>query len=128
MVFFSVNALWKNKIAVLVGDFLLAKGLMLSVNNDDFNLLKIVSEAVKSPLMIHLPSMEINGSHEMISYHLSELKNIENRLAAFYSDVTELDKDTIYSLLQNETFLSPQESLELGFATQIQAAPKPHQK
>src|SRR5690606_11015167 len=45
--FFSVNALWKNKIAVLVGDYLLAKGLLLSINNDDFNLLKIVSEAVK---------------------------------------------------------------------------------
>lgn len=45
--FFSVNALWKNKIAVLVGDYLLAKGLLLSINNDDFKLLKIVSEAVK---------------------------------------------------------------------------------
>lgn len=45
--FFSINALWKNKIAVLVGDFLLSKGLLLSVNNGDFNLLKIVSEAVK---------------------------------------------------------------------------------
>ncbi len=45
--FFSVNALWKNKIAVLVGDFLLAKGLLLSVNNEDFQLLKVVSEAVK---------------------------------------------------------------------------------
>jgi len=45
--FFSVNALWKNKIAVLVGDYLLSKGLLLSINNGDFNLLKIVSEAVK---------------------------------------------------------------------------------
>lgn len=45
--FFSINALWKNKIAVLVGDFLLSKGLLLSVNNNDFELLKIVSEAVK---------------------------------------------------------------------------------
>src|SRR5690606_28995839 len=45
--FFSVNALWKNKIAVLVGDFLLAKGLLLSVNNEDFQLLKIVSDAVQ---------------------------------------------------------------------------------
>lgn len=45
--FFSVNALWKNKIAVLVGDYLLAKGLLLSVDNDDFNLLKIVSHAVQ---------------------------------------------------------------------------------
>lgn len=45
--FFSLNALWKNKIAVLVGDYLLSKGLLLSVNNNDFDLLKIVSEAVK---------------------------------------------------------------------------------
>ncbi|MES2416824.1 MAG: polyprenyl synthetase family protein [Bacteroidota bacterium] len=45
--FFSINALWKNKIAVLVGDFLLAKGLLLSVNNNEFGLLKIVSEAVQ---------------------------------------------------------------------------------
>ncbi len=45
--FFSVNALWKNKIAVLIGDFLLSKGLLLSLDNDDFRLLKIVSNAVK---------------------------------------------------------------------------------
>ena len=45
--FFSINALWKNKIAVLVGDYLLSKGLLLSINNGDFKLLKIVSEAVK---------------------------------------------------------------------------------
>jgi octaprenyl-diphosphate synthase len=45
--FFSVNALWKNKIAVLVGDYLLSSGLLLSINNNDFHLLKIVSEAVR---------------------------------------------------------------------------------
>lgn len=45
--FFSINALWKNKIAVLVGDYLLSKGLLLSLDNNDFSLLKIVSEAVK---------------------------------------------------------------------------------
>jgi octaprenyl-diphosphate synthase len=45
--FFSINALWKNKIAVLVGDYLLSRGLLLSVDNGDFNLLKLVSEAVK---------------------------------------------------------------------------------
>jgi octaprenyl-diphosphate synthase len=45
--FFSINALWKNKIAVLVGDFLLSKGLLLSIENNDFELLRIVSEAVK---------------------------------------------------------------------------------
>ncbi|PSK94792.1 polyprenyl synthetase family protein [Taibaiella chishuiensis] len=45
--FFSVNALWKNKVAVLVGDYLLSKGLLLSLENDDFQILKIVSTAVK---------------------------------------------------------------------------------
>ncbi|MES2617596.1 MAG: polyprenyl synthetase family protein [Bacteroidota bacterium] len=45
--FFSLNALWKNKIAVLVGDYLLAKGLLLSIDNDDFDMLKIVSDSVK---------------------------------------------------------------------------------
>jgi octaprenyl-diphosphate synthase len=45
--FFSINALWKNKIAVLVGDYLLSRGLLLSVDNGDFKLLKIVSNAVK---------------------------------------------------------------------------------
>lgn len=45
--FFSINALWKNKITVLVGDYLLAKGLLLSIENEDFELLKITSNAVK---------------------------------------------------------------------------------
>lgn len=45
--FFSVNALWKNKIAVLVGDYILSKGLLLSIDNGDFDLLQIVSRAVK---------------------------------------------------------------------------------
>lgn len=45
--FFSINALWKNKIAVLVGDYLLSRGLLLSVDNGDFDLLRIVSNAVR---------------------------------------------------------------------------------
>jgi len=45
--FFSINALWKNKIAVLVGDFLLSKGMLLCIDNDDFDLLKIISKSVK---------------------------------------------------------------------------------
>jgi octaprenyl-diphosphate synthase len=45
--FFSVNALWKNKIAVLVGDYLLSRGLLLSVDHQEFDLLKIVSTAVR---------------------------------------------------------------------------------
>tara|TARA_B100000214_G_scaffold371105_1_gene346902 strand:+ start:864 stop:1796 length:933 start_codon:yes stop_codon:yes gene_type:complete len=45
--FFSINSLWKNKVAVLVGDFLLSKGLLLAIKNKDFGLLKIMSSAVQ---------------------------------------------------------------------------------
>ena len=45
--FFSINALWKNKIAVLVGDFLLSKGMLMCIDNDDFDLLRIISKAVR---------------------------------------------------------------------------------
>ena len=45
--FFSINALWKNKIAVLVGDFLLSRGLLLAVKHEEFELLKIMSTAVQ---------------------------------------------------------------------------------
>ena len=45
--FFSINALWKNKIAVLVGDYLLSQGLLLAINNNEFSLLRILSRAVK---------------------------------------------------------------------------------
>ena len=56
--FFSINALWKNKIAVLVGDFLLSKGLLLSLKNDDFELLRIVSNAVQQMSEGELLQME----------------------------------------------------------------------
>lgn len=56
--FFSVNALWKNKIAVLVGDFLLSRGLILSIENKDYGLLSIVSNAVKEMSEGELLQME----------------------------------------------------------------------
>lgn len=45
--FFSINALWKNKIAVLVGDFLLSKGLLLALDHEEYQLLQIVSNATR---------------------------------------------------------------------------------
>ena len=45
--FFSINAIWKNKIAVLVGDFLLSKGMLLCIDNKDYDILDIISESVK---------------------------------------------------------------------------------
>ncbi len=56
--FFSINALWKNKIAVLVGDYLLSRGLLLSIQYDDHALLKIVSNAVREMSEGELLQME----------------------------------------------------------------------
>jgi octaprenyl-diphosphate synthase len=56
--FFSINALWKNKIAVLVGDYLLSRGLLLSVEHGEFDLLKITSNAVREMSEGELMQME----------------------------------------------------------------------
>jgi octaprenyl-diphosphate synthase len=56
--FFSINALWKNKVAVLVGDFLLARGLILSMENREYELLRIVTDAVRQMSEGELLQME----------------------------------------------------------------------
>src|ERR1700754_1366947 len=60
--FFSVYALWKNKVSVLVGDYLLAKGLLLSLDHHDFRILQIVSEAVRKMSEGELLQMEKSRS------------------------------------------------------------------
>jgi octaprenyl-diphosphate synthase len=60
--FFSVYALWKNKVSVLVGDYLLAKGLLLSLDNNDFRILQILSEAVRQMSEGELLQMEKSRS------------------------------------------------------------------
>src|SRR6476620_5790566 len=60
--FFSVYALWKNKASVLIGDYLLAKGLLLSLENNDFEILKILSEAVRRMSEGELLQMEKSRS------------------------------------------------------------------
>jgi len=67
--FFSINALWKNKIAVLVGDYLLSRGLLLAVDKGEFELLRIVSTAVREMSEGELLQMEkardLNFSEEV---------------------------------------------------------------
>ena len=63
--FFSINALWKNKIAVLVGDYLFSKGLLLSADNEDFDLLKIISKAVKEMSEGELLQLEKSRNFEI---------------------------------------------------------------
>jgi len=71
--FFSLNALWKNKIAVLVGDYLLSKGLLVSVEHNEFSMLRIVSNAVSQM-----------SEGELLQIEKSRLLNIDE---AVYFDV-----------------------------------------
>lgn len=75
--FFSINALWKNKIAVLVGDYLLSRGLLLSVDHGDFNLLKIVSEAVRKMSegeLLQIEKARLLNITEEVYYEIIEQK------------------------------------------------------
>jgi octaprenyl-diphosphate synthase len=76
--FFSVYALWKSKVSVLVGDYLLAKGLLLSLDNDDFTLLKIMSRAVKQ--MSEGELMQIEKARHL-----------------------DMDEETYYTIVRNKT-------------------------
>jgi len=71
--FFSLNALWKNKIAVLVGDYLLSKGLLVSVDNGEFDMLRIISNAVSQM-----------SEGELLQIEKSRLLNIDEKV---YFDV-----------------------------------------
>jgi octaprenyl-diphosphate synthase len=74
--FFSVYALWKNKVSVLVGDYLLSKGLLLSLDNNDFEILKLLSEAVRRMSEGELLQMEKSRSLNLDeSVYLEIIKN-----------------------------------------------------
>jgi octaprenyl-diphosphate synthase len=86
--FASINAVWKNKIAVLMGDYLLSKGLLLSLANDDFQFLKITSTAVKrmSEGEIH----QIQKSRQLDMDEPTYLKIIGDKTASLLSTCTEI--------------------------------------
>ena len=81
--FFSINALWKNKIAVLVGDYLLSKGLIISVENKDYDLLKIVSDVVRE--MSEGELLQIEKSRDMDLSEEMYYKIIEKKNSSFIS-------------------------------------------
>ncbi|QLH48129.1 MAG: polyprenyl synthetase family protein [Bacteroidota bacterium] len=68
-----MNALWKNKIAVLVGDYLLSKGLLLSLGNGDFKILEILSDAVREMAEGELLQAEKPGSSILQKLFTSKL-------------------------------------------------------
>jgi len=84
----SINAVWKNKIAVLMGDYLLAKGLLLSLEHDDFRFLKITSTAVRrmSEGEIH----QIQKSRQLDMDEQTYLKIISDKTASLLSTCCEI--------------------------------------
>ena len=77
--FFSINSLWKNKISVLVGDFLLSRGLLLAVEKEEFKLLKIVSKAVKEMSEGELLQIEKTRKLDITEDELNTILNDENK-------------------------------------------------
>ena len=84
----SINAVWKNKIAVLMGDYLLAKGLLLSLDHDDFRFLKITSTAVRrmSEGEIH----QIQKSRQLDMDEATYMRIIGDKTASLLSTCCEI--------------------------------------
>lgn len=70
-------------------------------------------------LMVHLPWSTISGTSEVLRQASEQLASTENEFVTFYSHYLNLDQGTIRNLLTNETFLSSDEALEMGFATSV---------
>ena len=93
--FFSINALWKNKIAVLVGDYLLSKGLLLSLNNNDYKVLQILSEAVK--LMSEGELLQIEKSRNLNLTESIYYSIIKGKTASLLSSACAAGASTTFS-------------------------------
>ena len=127
--FFSINALWKNKIAVLFGDYLLSRGLLLSINNDAFDLLKIVAVAVKEmsegELLQQEKSRRMNVNEE-IYYQIIRQKTASLiaaccAMGAASSNTSEENKNLMYNVGMNIgiAFQIKDDLLDLGFGGDI---------
>ena len=94
--FFSINALWKNKIAVLVGDYLLAQGLLLALDNGEFKLLQILSRAVRAMSegeLLQLEKARRLDIKEHIYYDIIEKKTASLIAAACMAGASTVEKD-----------------------------------
>jgi octaprenyl-diphosphate synthase len=114
--FFSINAIWKNKIAVLVGDYLLSKGLLLSTSNEDFHHLHIVSEAVKEMSEGELLQMEKSRKLNLDEGIYFEI--IKNKTASLLSSACAVGA---YSTSKDETITAKMKLFgqKVGIAFQI---------
>ena len=95
--FFSINAIWKNKIAVLVGDYLLSKGLLLSTENGEFEQLRILSEAIKQ--MSEGELLQIEKTRKLNIDEAVYFEIIKNKTASLLSSACGVGA---YSTTQND--------------------------
>jgi octaprenyl-diphosphate synthase len=93
--FFSINALWKNKVAVLVGDYLLSKGLILSLENNDFKVLKILSTAVR--LMSEGELLQIEKARNLNLKEEIYFEIIKNKTASLVASSCAAGASTTFS-------------------------------
>ncbi len=114
--FFSVNALWKNKIAVLVGDFLLSKGQLLTVENDDFDLLKIISIAVREMSQGEL--LQIEKSRQLDITEEVYYQIIRQKTATLLATCCEMGAQAV-NALQEDVEKMHQFGTAIGMAFQI---------
>lgn len=91
--FASINAVWKNKIAVLMGDYMLAKGLLLSLDNNDFQFLKITSDAVRR--MSEAEILQIAKSRDLDLDEATYLKIISDKTASLLSTCTQIGATSV---------------------------------
>src|SRR5881275_2011804 len=114
--FFSVYALWKAKVSVLVGDYLLAKGLLLSLDNNDFQILKILSEAVR--LMSEGELLQIEKSRSLNLSEAVYFEIISNKTASLLASACSAGA---YSTSQDLAMTSKMRSFgeKVGIAFQI---------
>jgi octaprenyl-diphosphate synthase len=97
----SINAVWKNKIAVLMGDYMLAKGLLLSLDNNDFQFLKITSDAVRR--MSEAEILQIKKSRDLDIDEATYLKIISDKTASLFATCCEIGATSAVSNIPTHT-------------------------
>ena len=114
--FFSLNALWKNKISVLVGDYLLSRGLLLSLENDDFDLLKIVAGSVKA--MSEGELMQIEKARSLDIEEATYFEIIRKKTASLIASCLKCGAASAFATAK-DVELMEQIGLKAGIAFQI---------
>lgn len=113
---FSINGLWKNKVAVLVGDYLLARGLLLAVKNKEFDLLEAVSSAVDE--MSRGEILQIKKSRQLNITESEYFEIIEKKTASLIAACAKIGAESVGADEQIVAKMH-QFGINLGIAFQI---------